>query len=132
MRSAGYAFRPMQAADLPLVRGWLAAPHVARWWGDPDEQFGLVSEDLNHPSMAQFIVASDEAVCLSAMLRSDRVAEQRHLGALPDGVRGIDQFIGEPDMIERPRLRADPRLRRRCWPPAPRVVTDPIRRTLAR
>jgi RimJ/RimL family protein N-acetyltransferase len=30
-----YAFRPMSEQDLPRVRRWLSAPHVAQWWGDP-------------------------------------------------------------------------------------------------
>jgi aminoglycoside 6'-N-acetyltransferase len=30
-------FRPCTPADLPLLAGWLARPHVARWWQeDPD------------------------------------------------------------------------------------------------
>ena len=37
-----YVFRPMSAADLPLIRRWLATPEVARWWGQPDEQYALV------------------------------------------------------------------------------------------
>ena len=41
-----YAFRPMTAGDLPLVRRWLAEPHVVQWWGDPPEQYELVSGDL--------------------------------------------------------------------------------------
>ena len=48
---APYQFRPMSADDLPLVRDWLARPHVAEWWGDADEQFELVSGDLNDPAM---------------------------------------------------------------------------------
>ncbi len=54
-----YQFLPMSAADLPLVRRWLAAPHVTQWWGDPNEQFGLVSEDLEQPTMDQFVVTID-------------------------------------------------------------------------
>ncbi len=54
-----YQFLPMSAADLPLVRRWLAAPHVTEWWGDPDEQFELVSEDLEQPAMDQFVVTID-------------------------------------------------------------------------
>ena len=46
----------MTADDLPLVQRWLATP--ACWWGDPDPQFALVSGDLDHPSMDQFIVAA--------------------------------------------------------------------------
>ena len=52
-----YAFRPMSSADLPLIRRWLATPEVVRWWGDPSEQYALVSGDLDHPDMDQFIVA---------------------------------------------------------------------------
>src|SRR3979490_1842268 len=32
-----YQSRPMSAADLPLVRDWLARPHVAAWWHDADD-----------------------------------------------------------------------------------------------
>ena len=42
-----YVFRPMTSADLPLVRRWLAEPHVVQWWGDPSEQYDLVSGDLD-------------------------------------------------------------------------------------
>src|SRR5712671_3560688 len=68
-----YLFRPMTVSDLPLIRHWLALPHV-------------------------------------------RV-----------GTRGIDLFIGEPDMIERGhgsalvRCFVDDRLQKG----APRIVTDP-------
>lgn len=30
-----YGFRPMTAADLPMIRRWLEVPHVAEWWRDP-------------------------------------------------------------------------------------------------
>jgi aminoglycoside 6'-N-acetyltransferase len=83
-----YQFRPMSAADLPMVRRWLETPHVAQWWHDPDEQFALVSEDLDHPAMDQYVVTTDNRPFAG-------------LGAHPDGTRGIDQFIGEPDMIDR-------------------------------
>ena len=55
-----YQFRPMSAADLPMVRRWLEMPHMAQWWHDPDTRFALVSEDLDHPAMDQFVVAADD------------------------------------------------------------------------
>src|SRR5438105_4116826 len=61
MAAQSYAYRPMTAADLPTVRQWLAKPHVAKWWGDPAEQFALVSGDLTHPAMDQFIVELADA-----------------------------------------------------------------------
>ena len=53
----GYIFRAMTATDLPLIRSWLQTPEVVRWRGDPDEQHALVSSDLDHPDMDQFIVS---------------------------------------------------------------------------
>jgi aminoglycoside 6'-N-acetyltransferase len=38
-----YVFQPMAASDLTLIRRWLALPHVEEWWGDPEEQYALVS-----------------------------------------------------------------------------------------
>ena len=98
---ARYQFRPMSAADLPIVQHWLTAPHVVQWWGDADEQFALVSGDLANPDMDQFIVATDE--------RPFGYLQSYNLSAWPDdafsghpaGTRAIDQFIGEPDMVDR-------------------------------
>jgi aminoglycoside 6'-N-acetyltransferase len=95
-----YSFRPMSAADLPLVRRWLAAPHVARWWGDPQEQYALVSGDLGHPAMNQFIVTSEGRAFAYLQSYDPRAWPDNGLGLQPSGSRGIDQFIGEPDMID--------------------------------
>ena len=64
-----YVFRPMTAADLPLIRRWLAAPHVVQWWDDPAEQFALVSGDLDHPDMDSSSSHRRAAVRLYAVLR---------------------------------------------------------------
>jgi aminoglycoside 6'-N-acetyltransferase len=121
-----YIFRPMTSADLPLVRRWLALPHVREWWGDPDEQYTLVSGDLDEPAMDQYIV-SLAGNPFGYLQCYDLTAWNSGFGQQPAGTRGIDLFIGEPDMIERGhgsaliRAFADDRLRQG----APRVVTDP-------
>jgi aminoglycoside 6'-N-acetyltransferase len=101
MVSSAYAFCAMSAADLPLVRRWLKAPHVAQWWGDPEQQFALVSEDLDHPSMDQFIVAADDHPFAYLQCYDPTAWPNNGFGVQPNGTRGIDQFIGEPDMIDR-------------------------------
>jgi aminoglycoside 6'-N-acetyltransferase len=101
MTPQAYGFRPMTENDLPLVRRWLAAPHVVQWWGDPDKQFGLVSEDLQQPAIDQFIVVKDERPFAYLQCYDPAAWPENGFGALPEGTRGIDQFIGEPDMIER-------------------------------
>lgn len=121
-----YVFRPMNAADLPLIRRWLALPHVLEWWGDPEQQYGLVSGDLDEPAMDQYIVSAAGGP-FGYLQCYDLTAWNSGFGPQPPGTRGIDQFIGEPDMIGRGhgsaliRAFVDDRLRNG----APRVVTDP-------
>jgi aminoglycoside 6'-N-acetyltransferase len=122
-----YQFRPMSFADLPLLRRWLNAPHVAQWWHDPDEQLALVSADLDEPAMDQFIVAADHRPFAYLQCYDPAVWREGGLGAHPKGTRGIDQFIGEADMIDRGhgsaliRSFVDDLLKTGT----PRVVTDP-------
>ena len=122
-----YAFRPMSTATLPMVRRWLAIPHVAQWWGDPEEQFALVNEDLDHPSMDQFIVAVDDRPFAYLQCYDPTAWPDNGFGTHPDGTRGIDQFIGEPDMIERGHGSALIRtfIDGLLASGTPRVVTDP-------
>ena len=123
---ARYAFRDMTADDLPMVRRWLVAPHVREWWGDPAEQYVLVSGDLDEPAMDQYIVSSDGRA-FAYLQCYDLSAWDSGFGEQPKGTRGIDQFIGEADMVERGhgsamiRAFVDERLR----DGAPRIVTDP-------
>jgi aminoglycoside 6'-N-acetyltransferase len=90
----------MTAADLPLIKRWLAEPHVRQWWGEPDEQYGLVSGDLNEPAMDQYIVSTTDAP-FGYLQCYDLTAWNSGFGDQPKGTRGVDLFIGEGDMIGR-------------------------------
>jgi aminoglycoside 6'-N-acetyltransferase len=117
-----YVFRPMTAADLPLLRRWLETPEVVRWWGDPDEQFGLVSGDLDHPDMDQFVVTIGEHPF--GYIQCYRLGTwNASFGAQPPATRGIDQFIGVPDMIGRGH--GSGFVEASLASGIPRIVTDP-------
>ena len=95
---ATYVFHPMTYDHLPMVASWLKTPEVVRWWGDPGEQHDLVRGDLDHPDMDQFIVATcgrpfGYIQCYRLSAWNGGFGEQ------PAQTRGIDQFIGEPEMI---------------------------------
>jgi aminoglycoside 6'-N-acetyltransferase len=94
-----YQFRPLTEADLPMVRRWLAAPHVVEWWGEPDEQFELVRGDLLHPAMDQFVVAMDDRPFGYLQCYDPAAWPVEAFGAQPLGTCGIDQFIGELALI---------------------------------
>jgi aminoglycoside 6'-N-acetyltransferase len=89
----------MTADDLPLVRRWLAEHHVARWWGESNEQFDLISDDLDHQAMDQFIVAREDQPFAYLQCYNPASWANGGLGPQPTGTRGIDQFIGEADML---------------------------------
>ncbi|OKO71920.1 GNAT family N-acetyltransferase [Bradyrhizobium sp. NAS96.2] len=121
-----YRFRPMTTADLPLIKQWLALPHVREWWGDPAEQYALVSGDLDEPAMDQFIVAADGSD-FGYIQCYDLTAWNSGFGAQPVGTRGIDLFIGEPNMVAGGHGSALIRgfVEERLAQGAPRIVTDP-------
>ena len=122
----GYNFRPMTAADLPLIQRWLAHPHVREWWGDPSEQYDLVSGDLDEPAMDQYVVSTD-GTDFGYIQCYDLTAWDSGFGTQPKGTRGIDLFIGEPGMIEIGHGSAFIRafVDGRLASGAPRIVTDP-------
>jgi aminoglycoside 6'-N-acetyltransferase len=122
-----YVFRPMTAADLPLVKRWLAEPHVVQWWGDTHEQFELVSGDLEVEAMDQFIVATNDRSFGYIQCYDPEVWPDNGLGPHPRRTRGIDQFIGELDMMDRVHGSAFIRtfIDRLLASGAPRVITDP-------
>src|SRR5882724_537238 len=127
MPTARYRFRPMTEADLPLVKRWLAEPHVMQWWGDTYQQFELVSGDLEVEAMEQFIVAENDRPFGYLQCYDPDAWPDNGLGVHPRGTRGIDQFIGEPDMVDRGHGSAFIRafLERLLAAGAPRVITDP-------
>ncbi|UFX45318.1 acetyltransferase [Bradyrhizobium sp. 41S5] len=121
-----YHFRPMTTADLPQIKRWLALPHVRQWWGEPAEQYALVSGDLDEPAMDQFIVAA-KGNDFGYIQCYDLTAWNSGFGKQPEGTRGIDLFIGASDMVAGGhgsaliRAFVDDRLAQG----APRIVTDP-------
>ena len=91
-----YAFRPMQPADIVRVNAWRATPPVSKWWDG-----GIDAEDLADPTSRQWIVSHYDHP-FAFLQDYDPHAEADHPFAfLPPGSRGLDQFIGEPQMLGR-------------------------------
>ena len=122
-----YEFRSMTADDLPLLKRWLAAPHVVQWWGNTYEQFELVRGDIEVEAMDQYVVTTNDRPLGYLQCYDPIVWPDNGLGAHPAGTRGIDQFIGEPEMLERGHGSAFIRIfiERLLKAGSPRVITDP-------
>ena len=94
-----YTFRPAGTGDLPLLRSWLARPHVREWWGEGDP---FDADDLADRRVRRWIVGTEGRPF--AYMQDYAVhgwEGGHHFDFLSAGARGIDQFIGEPDMIGR-------------------------------
>jgi len=99
LNTSCYTFLRATRADLELLRSWLRAPEVVRWWGDPDEQAALLEEDLNEPRMRMWMVAFNGRPFAYAQDYEVHAWPQEHLAHLPQGSRALDTFIGEPDIV---------------------------------
>ena len=97
----GYSFRPMTAPDLLMARRWLETPEVRRWWGDPDREASLLEEDLGDSRMRMWIVSHEGRPFAYIQDYDPHDWAMHHFSHLPPESRGIDQFIGEPDMMGR-------------------------------
>ncbi len=86
--TAIYAFTPLTAADLPLVGRWLGNPHVMQWWPDGKRQVRQIARSIGSTKLMPYIVSVTGRPL--AYLQCEHLAPAQ---------RGIDQFIGEADMI---------------------------------
>ncbi|MGZ8999217.1 MAG: GNAT family N-acetyltransferase [Allosphingosinicella sp.] len=96
---ADYIFRPATRGDLPLLRSWRRMPHVVQWWGeaaieDPEEA-------LQDPRIACWIVAHRGRIFAYAQDYSPHDWSPHPFAYLPAGARGVDHYIGDPEMLGR-------------------------------
>jgi aminoglycoside 6'-N-acetyltransferase len=101
--------RPMTAADLPLVAGWLREPHVARWWLSDQTAEHQLQEYADRvagrgdtgTTVLIVVQRGHGPVGWCQWYRwADAPHEARELGTLP-GECGIDYAIGDPAAIGR-------------------------------
>ncbi|MGR3502768.1 GNAT family N-acetyltransferase [Pseudaestuariivita sp.] len=91
-----YTFRAMTADDVPMLRTWLATPHVARWWdGEPPP----TEADRQDPRVARWIVSLGGHPFAYMQDYTVHGWPDHHFAHLPKGSRGIDQYIGDAALL---------------------------------
>ena len=122
-----YAFRPVTDADMPLIAAWLAEPHVARWWGEADQELDEIRQHMTSATVRPFVILIDDEPA-GYMQSYDIHAEVDHpYRDQPEGSIGIDLSIGEPELIGKghgPRI-IDAFVELLFAKGVPRVVIDP-------
>lgn len=96
-----YSFDRVTIGDLPMIHRWLAAPAVREWWidahGNPADP--IEADDLLEPDVDMWIVSFHGRPFAFMQDYDPHFTEGHHFSYLPPGARGIDQFIGEQDMM---------------------------------
>jgi aminoglycoside 6'-N-acetyltransferase len=90
-----YRFRAVTHADFALLRHWREGPHVSRWWGSEDS----FEEELADRRVSRWIVSLEQRSFAYMQDYSVHGWGQHHFDYLPEGSRGIDQYIGDIEMI---------------------------------
>lgn len=99
--NGAYAFVPLSRADYPMMRGWLAQPHVRAWWGDPDEEIALIEADMDGhlagtgPTDMR-IVTLDGVPFAYVQDYPAHHWPMPHYAGFPPGTRAMDTFLGAP------------------------------------
>src|SRR6478609_3485549 len=101
------SFRRLTRDDFPVLAGWLAEPHVARWWnhdvdaGALERDFGA-SADGAEPNEDWLVLFAGRPVGLIQYSRYDDYPEYRDELApyveVPTGTASIDYLLGDPSL----------------------------------
>lgn len=91
-----YSFRKATLDDLALLKAWRSNQHVLEWWGE-DEPYD--ESDLGDPRVTRCIVSTGGRPFAFMQDYTVHGWPDHHFAELPKGSRGIDQYIGEPEMM---------------------------------
>lgn len=96
---AEYIFTKVTREDYPMLRGWLAQPHVQAWWGSPEEEISLIEEDIEKGPTDMRIVHHESRPFAYVQDYPAHYWPMPHYAPFPKGTRAIDTFIGDPQML---------------------------------
>ena len=103
------AFQPVEPAHYALLDGWLAAPHIREWWGDPEEELGFIRDmvegrDTTRPYL---IMLDGEPVgyiqvwFIDHHQNAEWIRDNPWLEELPSDSVGVDLSIGDEGRLSK-------------------------------
>lgn len=104
---ASFAFRHIEADNLPLLHRWLQTPHVREWWADEPETLAGVVEQFHvrlreEPATRCFLILhSNRPIGYIQTYRIDDEPEYARAVQPTELSAGVDLYIGEEDSVHR-------------------------------
>ncbi|RWB20496.1 MAG: N-acetyltransferase [Mesorhizobium sp.] len=94
-----YDFRPVTEKDLPTIAGWLAEPHVAEWWDDPQKELAEIRAHISSVSVEPLIVELDGRPIAYLQSYDPHLEDDHPYADQPFGTLGIDLSIGPAELL---------------------------------
>ena len=92
---------PFRAAHLELLDRWLHAPHVARWYAQPDEDLARAAEPPEGGAQALICDRGRPVGYLRWQSAGRELLDSLGLDDIPAGAVDIDILLGETDGVGR-------------------------------
>ncbi len=99
MRTAHYTFRDVTEADLPLLKRWLAEPHWAEWWDEPDAGIADIREAMDSIECEPLIVELAGKPIAYLQAYDPHLEDGHPYQDQPFGTLGLDISIGPAEML---------------------------------
>jgi len=82
-----------------MIAAWLAEPHVAQWWDDPEKEIAQIREHIDSISVEPLIVELDGKPIAYLQSYDPHMEDGHPYADQPFGTLGIDLSIGPPELI---------------------------------
>ncbi|MBA3448090.1 MAG: acetyltransferase [Pseudaminobacter sp.] len=94
-----YSFRPVAEEDMTMLADWFARPHLAEWWGDPDDALAEIREAMDSIETEPLIVELGGRPIGYLQSYDPHLEDGHPYRDQPFGTLGLDISIGEPDLV---------------------------------
>ena len=98
-RPPRYTLRDVIRDDFPLLRQWLAEPHLAEWWGSVEEELAGIEEAVESVETRPMIAELDGRPIAYLQYYDPHLEEDHPYQDQPKGTLGIDISIGPPELL---------------------------------
>jgi RimJ/RimL family protein N-acetyltransferase len=104
---AHLGFLPVAPEHYPVLRSWLETPHMREWWGDPDEELGLIRDMVEgRDTTRPFLITLDgkpvgyiQYWFIGHHQNETWINDHPWLEELPAETVGVDLSIGDPALL---------------------------------
>ena len=101
------SFLPVEPKHFPLLRKWLAGPHMQEWWGEPEEELGVIRDMVEgRDTTRPFLIALDATPVgyvqywfIGHHQNAEWIADHPWLAELPSDTVGVDLSIGDAEQL---------------------------------